>query len=109
MKRTDMERMQRELRRVQKREAIDGKRADVRDEKLSVATCAKRLCDALMFDEHAIYNAQDDEDVLDVLLEIKEGLPDKQHVPVLKKAVKLTKVKDMDHGFDELKNMLDAC
>lgn len=108
MKRTDMERMERELKRIQKHADVIDRKTSKTGAKPTVGAYAKVLVDVLMYDEHSIYNFEDDA-VLEVLMELKEVLPDKQHEPTLKKAVKMTKVVDVDGSFEELRLVLEAC
>jgi hypothetical protein len=108
MKRTDMERMERELKRIQKKADVLDRKTSKGTGKVNVGTFAKDLLDVLMYDDMAIYNFEDDA-VLEVLMELKESLPDKQQEAALKKAVKMTKVKEADSSLEELKLALEAC
>lgn len=99
MKRTDQERIAREIGRQQKKDRIREKRiADKED--ISVAGYAKQLEDVFMWDDETIYNVQDDT-VLEVLMAMKEDLSDKDCEAALKRAIKRTQVKDRDTPFDE--------
>ncbi|HLT36195.1 MAG TPA: hypothetical protein VK034_07915 [Enhygromyxa sp.] len=99
MKRTDQERIAREIGRQQKKERIREKRINDKDD-ISVAGYAKQLEDAFMWDDETIYNVQDDS-VLEILMAMKEDLSDKECEAALKRAIKRTQVKDRDTPFDE--------
>jgi len=99
MKRTDQERIAREIGRQQKKEAIREKRINGKDD-ISVAGYAKQLEGVFMWDDETIYNVQDDT-VLEVLMMMKEDLSEKECEAALKRAIKKTNVKDRDTPFDE--------
>ncbi|MFO7567769.1 MAG: hypothetical protein R6X02_34320 [Enhygromyxa sp.] len=99
MKRTDQERIAREIGRQQKKDRIREKRISDKDD-ISVAGYAKQLEDVFMWDDETIYNVQDDT-VLEILMSMKEDLSDKECEAALKRAIKRTRVKDRDTAFDE--------
>ncbi len=100
MKRTDMERVQRELDRTVKRDKIQTRRDSQADSK-SVGSYTKMLASAFMHDDQSIYNIQDDE-VLELLMEMKEELPDKAFNTAVRKAIKMTKVPGVDAALEEI-------
>ncbi|PRP97688.1 hypothetical protein ENSA5_31950 [Enhygromyxa salina] len=104
MKRTDQERIAREIGRQQKKESIREKRLTGKID-VSVGGYAKQLEDVFMWDDETIYNVQDDS-VLEVLMEMKEDLSDKECEAALKRAIKRTKVKDRSTPFDEVMGLL---
>ena len=105
MKRTDQERIAREIGRQQKKESIRNKRLSDKDD-ISVSGFAKQLEEVFMWDDEIIYNIQDDA-VLEVLMNMKEILSDKDCQAALKRAIKRTKVKDRDTPFEEAVMLLD--
>ncbi len=105
MKRTDQERIDREFRRTQKKARLDEKRAEKKE--ASVGGYARALLDIFAFDETHIFNTSDDEDVLEVILEMKEALPEKQWEPTLRKAIRMTKVEEKQSAFEELRLLLE--
>lgn len=107
MKRTDLERMERELRRKQKKERLQSKRLGDDREERGVRGFTEALFELFQYDEIQIYNAEDDEDILELLLEMKEELPTKQWDVVIKKAVRLTKVSEPDHALEALRLLLE--
>jgi hypothetical protein len=92
MKRTDQERIAREIGRQQKKEAIRERRINDKED-VSVSGFAKALEDVFMWDDEVVYNIQDDA-VLEVLMEMKVHLSDKDCEAALKRAIKKTKVRD---------------
>lgn len=107
MKRTDLERMERELRRKQKKDRLQSKRLGDDREERGVRGFTEALYDLFQYDELQIYNAEDDEDILELLLEMKDELPTKQWEVVLKKAVRQTKVKEPEPALDALRILLE--
>lgn len=104
MKRTDQERIAREVGRTQKKEDIRERRInDKRD--VSVGGYAKQLEDVFMWDDEAIYNVGDDS-VLEILMDMKEVLTDKDCEAALKRAIKKTKIKDRDTALEEAMGLL---
>lgn len=105
MKRTDQERIAREIGRQQKKEAIRERRINDKAD-VSVSGYAKALEDVFMWDDEVVYNIQDDA-VLEVLMEMKENLTDKDCEAAIKRAIKKTKVKDKDTPYTEAMALLD--
>ena len=99
MKRTDQERIAREIGRTQKKDRIREKRINGKED-VSVGGYAKLLEEVFMWDDETIYNVQDD-GVLEVLMDMKEDLSEKECEAALKRAIKRTKVKDRDSAFDD--------
>ncbi|NVB40942.1 hypothetical protein G6O69_24090 [Pseudenhygromyxa sp. WMMC2535] len=105
MKRTDQERIAREIGRQEKKNRIQQKRADDK-EPTSVGGYAKRLEDAFMWDDETVYNVSDDA-ILEILMDMKEELSDKDCEAALKRALKRTKVRDRDTPYDQAMGLLD--
>jgi hypothetical protein len=104
MKRTDQERIAREIGRQQKKERIREKRLSGKED-VSVSGYAKQLEDVLMWDDELIYNVNDDA-VFELLMEMKENLSDKECEAAFKRAIKRTKVKDRETPLEELTTLL---
>ena len=105
MKRTDQERIDREFKRSEKKRSIDEKHAEKAE--ASVGGYARALLEIFAFDETHIFNTSDDEDVLEVILEMKEALPEKQWNPTLRKAIRMTKIEEKQSAFQELSLLLE--
>ncbi len=105
MKRTDKERIERTLKRSQKQEANNVRKVAGRKD-VSPGTYAKELLALLQYDDDAIYNIDEDEDVLELILEMKDDLPAAKWDVVVKKAVKGTKVREKDSAITGLMALL---
>ncbi len=105
MKRTDAERIDRELRRTRKKQELLSK-VEARKGR-SAGGFASALFERLMYDEDEVFNTSEDEDLLEIVLEMKEQLPEKQWEPVLRKAIRLTKVAHKQEAFERLRPLLE--
>jgi hypothetical protein len=103
MKRTEIERRERELRRARKREESLA-RNEAGGEMPSVGDYINELHDLFIFDETKIWNVAHDE-VLEMLMQIEADYPDKVET-ILKKAIRKTKVRARDDAFTELSAIL---
>lgn len=109
MKRTDQERIERELKRKEKRLRNDARReASGGGERSGPSDYVKDLHELFQHDQTHIYNVHDDE-VMELLLEMKEGLPEDKWESVMRSAIRKTKVAEKDFAFEELKSILDEC
>lgn len=106
MKRTDVERIERELKRAQKKQRIGEKRESDRPPQ-SVGAYIKELKGLLRHDDQVIYNTLDDEDILELLEAMQEDLPEAKWDTVIRKAVNSTKVPERDRAVDELRSLLE--
>ena len=104
MKRTDQERIAREIGRQEKKARIQEKRASDKDD-VSVAGFARRLETTLMWDDESIYNLNDDS-VLELLMEMKQELSDRDCEAAIKRAIKKTDVANKDAALDEALGVL---
>lgn len=107
MKRTDQERIERELKRVQKRARI-GEKRDAERPPQTVGAYIKELRGLLRHDEQVIYNTLDDEDILECLENMQEDLPENKWDTVIRKAVNATKVPERDRAVTELRSLIEA-
>lgn len=105
MKRNDQERIERELKRVEKRKRISEKRDD--REPGSIGTYIKGLKSLLQHDGHMIFNTLNDEDVLELLIDMKDDLPETAWDRVIRKAVNATKVDEKELAVTELRSLLE--
>ena len=105
MKRTDQERIERELKRVQKRE----KNAERREGNLgdrSMGAYVKTLSGLLRHDGNQIYNTLDDEEILELVMNMKDDLPEKEWEKVIRRAVNSTKVVERETAVTELCSLI---
>lgn len=118
MKRTDQERIERELKRREKHaKTPERKTGDASGEAgaaapaapaggLTVSEYVRNLLALLQYDDQQIYNTRDDDDVFELLLTMKADLPEKQWETVLRSAIQKTKVVEKDLALTELKALL---
>ena len=102
MKRTEIERIERELKRTEKKEA----RVDTDRNGNSVGGYIERLASLFRYDQNEIFNAATDEAILEVIEELKEHIPEKKWDDVLRKSVKKTGVREKDKAVEELRGLL---
>lgn len=106
MKRTELEKRERKLKRTQKKDEVIARKMS-NSRKNSVNDYIEGLSSLFRYDANEIFNASEDMQILELFMEMKETLPDKQWENVLKKAIKKTGVVQKDRAFDELKALLD--
>lgn len=106
MKRTDLERRDRELKRAQKKEEIQLRRSE-KKKGPSVGDFIKELSAKFFHDENKIYNLTDD-NILDVLQRMKQEIEQKNWENILRKAIKKTGINQKEATFNELKKLLDS-
>jgi len=104
MKRTDIERKERELKRVQKR----ADQAERRTEKRAgtVGEYIKRLASLFFHDEKRIYNIKKDVRILELVEEMKQTFDGEECLNVFRKAVRSTGVAAKEQAVEELKSYL---
>lgn len=101
MKRTEMERIERELRRSEKKESRVGG-----GNRGNVGSYIDRLFSLFRYDQREIFNTAEDVDILELLEEMKEDVPEKKWNDVLKKAIKKTGVSEKDKAMEELQTLI---
>ncbi len=104
MKRTELERRERELRRTEKKVTVLERKMG--GEKATPGAYIDSLFGLLRYDTEEIFNTQDDVNILELLENMKANLPEKQWENVLRKAIKKTNVVQKDRAFDEIKTLL---
>ena len=108
MKRTDLERRERELKRTIKKQDILAKKEMSREGR-TVGGYIQGLFSLLRYDEQEIFNTTDDIDILELLEEMKEFTPEKQWDTILRKAISKTKISNIankEKAFNELNALL---
>jgi len=107
MKRTDQERIERELKRREKKSAVESRRVSNReDTEATPGGYIQALLERLHYDKTTIYNAMGDDEVLELMMSMKEDLPEKQWESVLRSTIRKTKVSEKELAFTELKETL---
>jgi hypothetical protein len=98
MKRTELERRERDLRKMEKKKIVNGEK-----ESMSVGDYIEALFGLFRYDSEEIFNASDDENVLEVLENMKAEHPEKQWDVIIRKAVNKTKVNQKEKAYDALR------
>ncbi len=106
MKRTDMERHQRNLKKTEKKEKMLLKKFPSNGSKPNVGECINNLFSLFRYDEEEIFNINSNEKILELLENLKTDLPEKQWDNVLKKGIKKTNIIQKEKAFNELKGLL---
>ena len=104
MKRTDIERKERELKRVSKREDQAERRTEKRTG--TVGEYIKRLASLFFHDDKKIYNIKNDVRILELIEEMKQGFDQEECMNVFRKAVRTTGIADKEPAVEELKSYL---
>jgi hypothetical protein len=105
MKSTDLARRDREIKKARKREMVLERKGQ--RERRTPGDYINQFAELFFYDDEKIYNIEMSEDILVLLEEMKEDLPEKQWPNVLRKSVKKTKVKQKDLGINQLAGMGD--
>ena len=100
MKSTDLARRDREIKKARKREQVLERKGE--RENRTPGDFINELHGFFFFDDTKIYNIEMSEDILMLLEEMKEEIPEKQWGNVLRKAVKKTKVKESSEAISML-------
>ena len=104
MKRTDLQKRERELRRAQKKEERVAGSGDGSNK--SVGDYINEFHGLMFYDEQKIYNTQESIEILDLLDEMKENLDKGQWENVLRKAIRKTGVKEREQPLKELLELI---
>ena len=107
MKRTDLMKRERELKRARKKVERNERPEEGGSDK-SVGDYISELNDLFYQDGVKIYNTQTDERILELFEEIKDNVEEKNWENILRKAVKKSAVKESEIAFNELKELFDA-
>jgi hypothetical protein len=106
MKRTELEKRERELKRKQKKEVGLSKKPDT--EANNPGHYINALFSRFRYDKTEIFNIETDITILEVLENIKADLPQKQWDNVLKKAIKKTGIELKEKALKELNSLLTS-
>ena len=104
MKRTDMLRRERELKKAQKKEERIVREDD--DSELTVGDFIKRLSSLFFHDEEKIYNTLQSTEILEVLESMQKHIEERHWDSIIRKAVKATGVKQKEEAVKDLKSLL---
>lgn len=101
MKSTDLARKERELRRAQKKVEVLARKQDRPDK--SPGDYISQLYSLFFHDQEKIYNIDSSDEILELMLEMKEDLEEKHWDNVIRKAVRKAKVTQREEAIDALK------
>ena len=101
MKSTDLARKERELRRTQKKEEVLARKGT--RESRSPGDFINQLHSKFFHDAEKIYNIDTSEEILELLIEMKEDLEEKHWDNVIRKAVRKTKIAQREEAVTEIK------
>lgn len=104
MKRTELQRKEREIKKKQKQEERLDRKSTKEDR--TIGDFINSLASYFFHDETKIYNIQIDERIHELVLEMQMELAEEEWDTVFRKAVRKTKIKERDAAFDELKGLL---
>lgn len=105
MKRTDLEKREREIKRSQKKVEVLQRREGAGERKPGMfidALCEKFFCDA-----ERIYNIEDSVEILEILEDIKACVDEDKQEAVIRKAVKKSGVKEKEEAVQKLVTLGD--
>jgi hypothetical protein len=100
MKRTELERRERELKRSAKKVEVQERKSGRAGR--TIGQYIDDLAAMFRYDAEEIFNTTDDLAILELIERMKEDLPEKQWDTVLRTAVNRTKVKQANRAVDEL-------
>lgn len=104
MKRTELERRERELKRMAKKVQVLERKSGRAGR--TIGQYIDDLAALFRYDAEEIFNTTDDLGILELIERMKEDLPQKQWDTVLKKAVNRTKVKQANRAVEELSTFI---
>lgn len=103
MKRTDLERRERELARSEKKKDVLSRGSK---EAMTVGDYIDALFGLFRYDSEEIFNTQNDEAILELLENMKVEIPEKKWDDVIRKAVNKTKAASRERSINELKSFM---
>ena len=99
MKSTDLARKDRDLRKARKRQQVIERKGQREDR--TPGDYINLFMDTFFYDHIKIYNIESEE-ILQILEEMKNEIPEKQWSKILRKSVKKTQIKDKNSALDML-------
>lgn len=106
MKRTDIQRKERELKRAEKKAERIASKGERKDDD-SVGAYIERLHSLFFYDETRIYNAKHSVEILEVLEEAKAAFDEQSFETIVRKAIRKSKVKEKEQAYSELMELLE--
>ncbi|WGK68140.1 hypothetical protein P0082_06545 [Candidatus Haliotispira prima] len=108
MKRTELERRDREVKRSRKKEEVLERKASKETGCMSrtVGECIDQLEELFFHDETKIYNINHSVEILELIEELKETFSQDKLDSIIRKAIKKTGVKEKAEAQKEIENLL---
>ena len=106
MKRTDLQKRERELKRSQKKEERISKTGDKPIK--TIGDYIKELHGLFFFDETRIYNCKESVEILELFEEMMDSIDESQWPNVIRKAVNKSGVKEREQAIKDLSELLDS-
>ena len=107
MKRTDLERSERDYKKSEKKKSLIEKCGENQSSTQKVGYYIDTIFSLFRYDTEEIFNAKDNIDILEILECIQADLPEKQWDNIIRKAVKKTKVTNKEKAVKEIKELID--
>ncbi len=107
MKRTEMERHLRNLKKTEKKEKVLTKKSTQNGENPTVGDYINNLFSLFLYDEEKIFNTTNDLKILELLENLKTDHPEKQWDNVIKKAIKKAKIIQKEKAYSELMDLIN--
>ncbi len=107
MKRTDKLRRERELKRAQKKEDRIQK-GDSGEQELTIGDYINNLYSLFFHDAEKIYNINQSEEILELLEDMKDNIPEEKWDTVIRKAVKKAQIKSREEAVKQLLSLLTS-
>ena len=107
MKRTELDRKHRDLKKSLKKEnKLENVKQSRGAGELTVGTSITSLFNLFQYDETEIFNIQNNEKILEMILLFQESFSEKEIENIFRKAIKKTKVKEKQKAFEDLKSSM---
>ena len=102
MKRTDIERRERELRRSEKKNMVIQRKGENFKAKNPAGFYIDNLSDLFFYNDDQIFNCTKEVKILELIEEMKKDIPEKNWETIIRKAIKKTGVVQKEQAFQEL-------
>ncbi|MDH4262226.1 MAG: hypothetical protein OEV78_04180 [Spirochaetia bacterium] len=102
MKRTDIERRERELRRTEKKDMVIQRKTENFKAKNPAGYYIDNLASLFFYNDDQIFNCTKEVKIYEIIEQMKEDIPEKNWETILRKAIKKTGVIQKEQAFQEL-------
>jgi hypothetical protein len=105
MKKTDLERHHRELKKAMKKQDVLKRKAESVKPTKRVGEYIERFFSLFRYDSEEIFNIKSDIKILEVIEEMKTELPEKYWENILRKCIKKTNISKRDEAYNAMKEL----